>query len=170
MWGTVNYMNYQQVELAINEKTVKNERIIAETISEIEVEQHELRMVQMVVANPPPVEPPSASAMILSRESARAPASIPPPPAATPEIDPMMAELQARIDALEEEKEELKKEKSIIKTAIEDSISVFSGIKVENPLVNAIIIPIFLYLIKKLLDFGFVRLEEWYEDKHGENA
>jgi hypothetical protein len=166
-WATYNYTTYVANQEYAQEQIYENVSMIEETVYEIEEEQMELRMVQEVVSAPVPVSEHRMESRVLSRESAPAP---PPPvesraPAST---DPMYDELQARIDELEREKEELKREKHYIRQAIEDSVSVFKGVKVDNPLVNAIIIPIFLYLMKKLLDFGFARLEDWYEEKHGE--
>lgn len=164
-WATYNYSTYVAQEQEAEKEIAVNVAMIEETVNEINVEQRELRMVQEVYREPP--------AMSMEMESPRSgyggmteAAPAPPAARAPASVDPVEIELQARIDSLEAEKEELLQEKHYIKQAILDSVSVFKGVKVDNPLVNAIIIPIFLYIMKKLLDFGFRRLEDWYEEKH----
>ena len=142
-WAMYNYSTYVTHEQVAQTQIAENYQIIEETQDEISMEQHDLRMVQEVMSPPAP------------RESV---------PARAPASDPMNDELQARIDKLEDEKEALEREKHYIKQAILDSVSVFKGVKVDNPLVNAIIIPIFLYIMKKLIDLLFCRLEEKHEE------
>lgn len=163
-WVSYNYNTYvvngQVAQMEIEE----NYQIIEETQEELSLEQHDLRMVQEIMS------PQSATAEP-SRRLSRAPSALSAPSGSfaasrptPPSSDPMRDELQARIDRLEDEKEALEREKHYIKQAILDSVSVFKGIKVDNPLVNAIIIPIFLYIMKKLIDMLFRRLEEKHEE------
>jgi hypothetical protein len=139
LWVSYNYSNYTQSTERGQAKIEKNIALIDETTKDITIEVGNLKMVQQEIEE-------------AEEGPQRSPAS----------IDPLKQELESRIAELEREKLELERDKFYIKSVIEDSVSVFKGIKVDNPLVNSIIIPIFLYIMKKLIDMVFVRLEEWH--------
>lgn len=145
-WATYNYTTYVTNEKVAQVQIAENNQIINETVADIEVEQQTLQNIQRVMAPPPPI----SSGMAMS----------------IPDNDPVVDELQARIDKLEEDKKALEKERSYIKKTILDSFNVFKGIRTDNPLVNAIIIPIFLYFMKKLIDLLFRKMEDRHEHKH----
>lgn len=150
-WGYVNYTNYTVNEHRAQVEITENVTMINEVVEEIEIEQNMLRMEQQVA-------PPETHAMRLppmSRES-RAPASVAPTP---PNTSSRFDALEARILELEAEKEELKAEKMDIKEQIKETFNLFK-LDYENPMVNAVVIPVLLYFLKKLLDLGFARIEE----------
>lgn len=150
-WGYVNYTNYtvkEQRAQVISE----NVTIINEVVEEIETEQQMLRMEQRVA---PPSEPMPSRFPMLSRESAPLTAVAPSPPNTSSRFDA----LEARILELEEEKEVLKAEKTDIKNQVTEMLSIFK-LDYESPLVNAIVIPVILYFMKKMFDLIFARIEE----------
>ena len=68
--------------------------------------------------------------------------------------NPMVDELQSRIDELEKEKMEYKNEKSIIITEILDVVKLMKW-DIGNPLINIVMLPLLLYIGKKILDILF---------------
>lgn len=72
----------------------------------------------------------------------------------TPVETSMYDELQRRIDVLEKEKVEYESDKHSI---IQDVMSVAKLFKwnIDNPLINIVILPLLLYINKKILDLVF---------------
>jgi hypothetical protein len=156
VWAGANYYNYiSNAELAQVEKNV-NVEMIVETVEDIEMEQMELRMEQRVALTPPP----RPNAMVIppmsrydgSDEPTRSVA--PSPPAPSPVVD----ELQERIDELEAEKAELLTEKKQIVLDIDDLYSIFK-LDVGNPMINIVVLPLLLYVGRRILKILFDRLE-----------
>ena len=153
-WGYVNYMNYevsqQEAQVQINENNV----MIDEEIDHINMEQNQLRQVQMVWSEPPapmyaPLMSKSAPSGAVNKSVSRAPAN----------ADPMYNELQERIDELEAEKIEYKEEKGRIASEIEDVMSLFT-VDIKNPMINIVLLPVFGYGLRRFLKLIFDKLEE----------
>ena len=148
-WGYLNYANYTIKEHLAQVQIVENVTMINETVEDIEIKQDMLRTEQRVAPVP-----------MLALESA---------PTTVNRFD----RLERRIIELEKEKAELKSEKIDIKARIREAFSLFK-FDYENPMVNAIGIPILLYFFKKLFDLVFARFEERlshnFEEEHEHEA
>ena len=156
-WGYVNYTNYtiqQHQQQSLSENVV----MITDEVQNIEVEQDILRHVQTSIPFERNVAPIGAPFLALEMPDG-AVASAQPPPPDNRISDARFDLLEERILELEAEKEELKAEKTDIKAQIAEMFSIFK-LDYENPMVNALVIPVLLYFFKRLFDLIFNRIEE----------
>lgn len=190
IWGYTNYINYVQVEQATYAQIKLNNNLIDTAVEDIETKQMELRQVQRayrdeslamivepsrlpasppIAASPYPIDSDSDSDnvpdtydkcpntplnMVVREDGCPEPSSVTPVP-----VEPIVDKLQNRIDELEKEKQAYLSEKGHIAKEIEDVMTLFK-IDAKNPFINIVLLPMFAYFFKKLIDFGFKRLEE----------
>jgi hypothetical protein len=173
-WGYINYSHYEEVQQSVIVQVEQNSDFIDNTVLDIEVEQKVLRQTQevnRVYQNQSPV-----SYMMAAPEqsievniglggSITSTFTDPPPPPVTT-VTPLAtnAQLQAKIDRLEAEKNGYLNDKGTLTKEIEDVMSILK-LDTKNPLINFVILPLIGYMGKRTLDMIFKRIEERFSNE-----
>ena len=142
-WGTYNYTNYVQSQQIAQTLIEENVSMIDETYQEVNEEQKMVLNVQRTLGLP---ETGSDEALTMSMEDEFG--------EDTPETRIGM-ELERRVNALEEEKVVLSKERNYVIETVSAMHSIFNKVNVSNPFVNLFFLPLLVYFFKKCIDLGF---------------
>lgn len=166
-WGSYNYINYLRVEHAKEMEIKENVNMIKETVNDINkiqtrlsIEQNEI--INEIVSNAPPAASAERTIPENNHTHYRERRPIYDPEEGINRIN----ELQDKIDRLEAEKIQFEQDKYDISKQIQNVFTVFK-LNASNPLINVIFLPLVGYFLKKLIDFGFARIEEKYHVHNG---
>ena len=167
-WAGINYYSISQQE----QSTLQNVQMIEEEVVAIQVEQYQLMEEQLVIIEEIPTatasRPPRGGSLISRIDPTIAPvmaAPTPTPMVISPEEE-RFVELDNEIAEREEIEAELLAELEAEKITLGESflgLKQISKMDVTNPIVNILILPLVGWFIKRLIDFGFARLEDRYD-------
>lgn len=149
-WGGYNYNNYSYSEEVANTAISEEVVVIEESVEAIETEQQVLRQVQHIYSKEDRGNKSRFSALMEESPVASA--------APAPE-NPIVDELESRIEELENEKIALEESKTSIINEIREFTSIFK-LNANNPMINIVVLPLLLYGGKKLLDILFKYLDK----------
>ena len=152
LWGGFNFYNYTTNQQVAQASIQENIEFIDDVVDEISTKQQSLRLVQRTL-----VDVSNNHKMASIPSPSPSTSDVSPPTITDLEVlsdNPMVDELQSRIDELEKEKMEYKNEKSIIITEILDVVKLMKW-DIGNPLINIVMLPLLLYIGKKILDILF---------------
>ena len=148
-WGGINYFNYNINAIQQRHLVTENEHFIDQAVDDISRQQLNISETKTLISLPHKSKSLPSDIVTLM-----------PPTAYEYPSSSQESPLQLEINELQQEKMEYLTEKKALSTTIYKQMGIFKGWDVKNPFVNVVILPLLLYLGKKILDLLFMKFSK----------